>query len=182
PGTTRKRRKTCSIGTSFPRCGNLEQDGSRFHSRTPLISVSLAYRRDNYLFHGKSVEDQTDLIFGDYHDIQDWKTKALGQDEPMTDACQFDETDYNYVHRRWEARGWLYWYEHRKDGHTLVLCGDSTRTDPIDGGGEMVWQGRSGVTECGLTSFSPVRSVAATAYAASSFDFKNPRPVRADGG
>ncbi|WP_247319414.1 hypothetical protein, partial [Ralstonia pseudosolanacearum] len=30
------------IGTSFPRCGNLEQDGSRFHSRTPLISVSLA--------------------------------------------------------------------------------------------------------------------------------------------
>ncbi|MHA6855820.1 hypothetical protein ACQUK4_10895, partial [Ralstonia pseudosolanacearum] len=41
PGTTRKRRKTCSIGTSFPRCGNLEQDGSRFHSRTPLISVSL---------------------------------------------------------------------------------------------------------------------------------------------
>ncbi|WP_247364926.1 acetoacetate decarboxylase family protein, partial [Ralstonia pseudosolanacearum] len=29
------------IGTSFPRCGNLEQDGSRFHSRTPLISVSL---------------------------------------------------------------------------------------------------------------------------------------------
>ncbi|QUP55471.1 type VI secretion system tip protein VgrG [Ralstonia syzygii] len=140
----------------------------------------LAYRRDNYLFHGKSVEDQTDLIFGDYHDIQDWKTKALGQDEPMTDACQFDETDYNYVHRRWEARGWLYWYEHRKDGHTLVLCGDSTRTDPIDGGGEMIWQGKSGVTECGLTSFSPVRNVAATAYAASSFDFKNPRPVRAD--
>ncbi|CAJ0780759.1 Actin cross-linking toxin VgrG1 [Ralstonia mannitolilytica] len=139
----------------------------------------LRYRRDNYLFHGKSVEDQTDTIFGDY-DVQDWKTKALGDDAPMTDACQYDESDYNYLHRRWEAKGWLYWYEHRKDGHTLVLCGDSTQASPIDGDGQMVWQGKSGVTECGLTSFSAVRTVAPTAYAASSFDFKSPRPVRAD--
>ncbi|WP_231685939.1 hypothetical protein, partial [Ralstonia pseudosolanacearum] len=49
-GTTRKRRKTCSIGTSFPRCGNLEQDGSRFHSRTPLISVSLASAALSFAF------------------------------------------------------------------------------------------------------------------------------------
>ena len=139
----------------------------------------LRYRRDNYLFHGKSVEDQTDSIFGDY-DVQDWKTKALGDDAPMTDACQYDESDYNYLHRRWEAKGWLYWYEHRKDGHTLVLCGDSTQASPIDGDGQMVWQGNSGVTECGLTSFSAIRTVAPTAYAASSFDFKSPRPVRAD--
>ena len=139
----------------------------------------LRYRRDNYLFHGKSVEDQTDSIFGDY-DVQDWKTKALGDDAPMTDACQYDESDYNYLHRRWEAKGWLYWYEHRKDGHTLVLCGDSTQASPIDGDGQMVWQGKSGVTESGLTSFSAVRTVAPTAYAASSFDFKSPRPVRAD--
>lgn len=139
----------------------------------------LRYRRDNYLFHGKSVESQTDIIFGDY-DVQDWKTKALGDDAPMTDACQYDESDYNYLHRRWEANGWLYWYEHRKDGHTLVLCGDSTQASPIDGDGQMVWQGSSGVTESGLTSFSAVRTVATTAYAASSFDFKNPRPVRAD--
>ena len=31
------------------------------------------------------------------------------------------ESDYNYLHRRWEALGWHYWYEHREDGHTLVL-------------------------------------------------------------
>ncbi|MHA6844168.1 hypothetical protein ACQUJZ_24940, partial [Ralstonia pseudosolanacearum] len=48
-----KRRKTCSIGTSFPRCGNLEQDGSRFHSRTPLISVSLG--------DGSGISDKTKL-------------------------------------------------------------------------------------------------------------------------
>ncbi|AXV82001.1 type VI secretion system Vgr family protein [Ralstonia solanacearum] len=139
----------------------------------------LRYRRDNYLFHGKSVEDQTDIIFDDY-EVRDWKTKALGDDAPMTDACQYDESDYNYLHRRWEAKGWHYWYEHRKDGHTLVLCGDSTQSQPIDGEGQMAWQGKSGVTKCGVTSFSPVRTVAATAYAASSFDFKHPKPVFAE--
>ncbi|WP_232520342.1 type VI secretion system Vgr family protein [Ralstonia solanacearum] len=56
----------------------------------------LRYRRDNYLFHGKSVEDQTDIIFDDY-DVRDWKTKTLGDDPPMTEACQYDESDYNYL-------------------------------------------------------------------------------------
>lgn len=139
----------------------------------------LRYRRDSYLFHGKSVECQTDIIFDDYA-VRDWKVKALGDDPQMTDACQYEESDYNYVHRRWEALGWHYWYEHRKDGHTLMLCGDSTRAESIDGDGEMAWQGKSGVTECGLTSFSAVRTVAATAYAATSFDFKRPKPTFVD--
>jgi type VI secretion system secreted protein VgrG len=98
----------------------------------------------------------------------------------MTEACQFDETDYNYLHRRWEAKGWHYRYEHRKDGHTLILGGDTLLCNPIDGGGCMVWQGRSGVTDCGVIAFSPVRTVASTRYAASSFDFKNPRPSQVE--
>jgi type VI secretion system secreted protein VgrG len=32
----------------------------------------------------------------------------LGEDPPMTDACQWNESDYNYLHRRWEANGWHY--------------------------------------------------------------------------
>ncbi|MGD7248048.1 hypothetical protein ACQCRE_25360, partial [Ralstonia pseudosolanacearum] len=51
----RKRRKTCSIGTSFPRCGNLEQDGSRFHSRTPLISVSLVKDKPPEVWAAKTI-------------------------------------------------------------------------------------------------------------------------------
>ncbi|NQE49018.1 type VI secretion protein VgrG [Herbaspirillum rubrisubalbicans] len=139
----------------------------------------LRYRHDNYLFHGKTVQQQTTEIFNDY-DMRDWQCKGLQGDAPMTDACQFDESDYNYLHRRWEALGWHYWYEHRKDGHTLMLCGDSTQAEPIDGSGQMLWQGRSGVRDSGLHSFSSIRTVAATAYAASSFDFKSPRPIRAD--
>ena len=50
-------------------------------------------------------------------------------------------------------------------------------TDPVDGGESISWQGKSGVTERGIWQFSPLRTVASTQYAASSFDFKNPRPV-----
>ncbi len=139
----------------------------------------LRYRRDNYLFHGKSVEEQTSLIF-DQYPMQDWETRQLGPDEAMTDACMFDETQYNYLHRRWEAKGWHYWYEHRKDGHTLILCGDSSQAGPIDGKGQITWQGTSGVNECGIWNFAAIRTVATTHYSAASFDFKAPQPRLAE--
>ena len=139
----------------------------------------LRYRRDNYLFHGKTVEEQTALIF-DQYPMHDWEIKQLGPDEAMTDACMFDETQYNYLHRRWEAKGWYYWYEHRKDGHTLVLCGASSQAEPIDGKGQITWQGTSGVNECGLWNFAAIRTVASTQYSAASFDFKAPHPRLAE--
>lgn len=140
----------------------------------------LRYRQDNYLFHGKTVEEQTALIFGDYVHA-DWRVSDLGADPVMTDACQFGESDHNYLHRRWEALGWHYWYEHRKDGHTLVLSGDSTACVPIDGSGcEIAWQGDNGVRQVGMLNFAPVRQIASTQFAASSFDFKRPNPLNAE--
>ena len=139
----------------------------------------LRYRRNNKLFHGMSVEQQTSEIFAQ-HASSDWKITHLSGDSVMTDACQFDESDYNYLHRRWEALGWHYHYEHRADGHTLVLSADSTAAHPIDGTGEVQWVSDSGVVERGLKTLSPVRTVASTHYSTSSFDFKKPRPAIAD--
>jgi len=140
----------------------------------------LRYRKDNYLFHGKTLEEQTGLVFADYAQA-DWRVSDLGPDEAMTDACQFDESDHNYLHRRWEALGWHYWYEHRQDGHTLVLSGDSTACGPIDGSScDIEWQGDNGVRQVGMLNFAPVRQIASTQYAAASFDFKSPRPQLAD--
>lgn len=139
----------------------------------------LRYRRNNKLFHGMSVEQQTSEIFAQ-HASSDWKITHLSGDSVMTDACQFDESDYNYLHRRWEDLGWHYHFEHRADGHTLVLSADSTAAHPIDGTGEVQWVSDSGVVERGLKTLSPVRTVASTHYSTSSFDFKKPRPAIAD--
>ena len=141
----------------------------------------LAYLRlqhDNYLFHDKTLEQQTEDVFGDY-DLADWRVQLTGPDEPMTCACQFDETDYNYLHRRWEARGWHYHYEHRADGHTLVLGDNSTVAQPIDGpDDEVPWQAETGSKEeDGLRNWTPVRRIVQASVSMAAFDFKNPRPM-----
>jgi type VI secretion system secreted protein VgrG len=141
----------------------------------------LKLRRDNYLFHGKNVLEQTEDIFGDY-DIRDWATDIKGEVPPVTDACQYDESDYNYLHRRWEALGWHYWYEHREDGHTLVLSDSTLRAQPIDGASPGVpWQADTGsLDEDGISDWTPVRRIVPAKVAISSFNFKNPKPTHVD--
>lgn len=138
----------------------------------------LSLRKDNYLFHGKSLRDQADSIFADYSTLPDWDCRVQGEDAPMTDACQFDETDYNYLHRRWEAAGWHYWYEHGESGHKLILSDTSPDADVIDGGGEVRFQRHGGATEeDGIGQWSPVRSIAPASVALGGFNFKHPVPV-----
>ncbi len=156
------------------------EGGFAFYDMLLLPWLALArLRRDNRLFHGLSVEAQSDKVLSAYAE-RDWRCERLGEDPAMTDACQFDESDYNYLHRRWEALGWHYWYEHRRDGHTLVLSGDSTGAAAIEGGPEVPWQGEhhgSGVRRLGVQSLTPVRALSSTLYSAASFDFKTPRPL-----
>jgi type VI secretion system secreted protein VgrG len=57
----------------------------------------------------------------------------------MTDACQFGESDHNYLSWRWEAAGLLYLYEHGAAGHKLVLTDSSVDTEPIDSGAEIAF-------------------------------------------
>ena len=135
----------------------------------------LRHSRNSYHFNGMSVESQTDLILSRYR-MSAWRTVDLGPDEPMTDAFQYNESDYNYLHRRFEAKGWHYRYIHDADGHTLVLSGDSIRCKAIDGDGELIWQGSiSGLKQCGVQTFSPSQIVSASLYSATSFDFKKNR-------
>ena len=140
----------------------------------------LRLRRDNYLFHNMTVRDQTDDIFGDYP-VRKSELRISGADPVMTNACQYDESDYNYLHRRWEAKGWFYWYEHTATGHTLVLADDSIAAAPIDGRSDIPFQSAAGSQEDdGLAEWTPVRRLVPAFVALSSFDFKKPRPVRVD--
>ncbi len=141
----------------------------------------LRLRRDNYLFHGKNVLAQTEEIFADYDKVRDWESRITGDMPEVTDHCQWDESDYNYLHRRWEALGWHYWYEHTEKGHKLVLADDTMQAKPIDGLlPEVQWQADTGsLDEDGICDWTPVRRIAPTQVALAAFDFKKPRPVHA---
>ena len=135
----------------------------------------LSLRTNNYLFHNKSLREQTSLIFEEYGALPDWDWSVAGDETPMTDACQFSESDHNYLSRRWEAAGLLYAYEHRADGHTLVLTDNSTNAAPIDGDGEIQYQRHAGSREeDGIGEWSPARQLMPARVTVSTFDFKNP--------
>lgn len=138
----------------------------------------LALRKDNYLFHNATLYDQTHSIFGDYGAVADWDWRVKRPLAPMTDACQFDESDLNYLSRRWAAAGLYYWFEHGAGGHQLVVADDSTAAAPIDGELEVPYQRHGGaIEEDGIGEWSPVRQVVHGSVTVGSYDFKSARPA-----
>ncbi|WP_050808701.1 type VI secretion system Vgr family protein [Collimonas fungivorans] len=137
----------------------------------------LRLRQDNYIFHGKTLREQTESIFSDYGTHPDWDVRVRGEDVAMTDACQFNESDFNYLHRRWEAAGWSYWYEHTDKGHKLILTDDTTQAAAIDNGPEIRFQRHGGaIEEDGIGDWSPVRQIVPGSVSLAGFNFKSPVP------
>jgi len=140
----------------------------------------LSLRKDCFLFHNATLYEQTASIFRDYLAHPQWECHRHGEDRPMTDACQFNESDYNYLSRRWEAAGWYYAWEHTAGDHTLILGDDSTYAEPIDGI-DIAFQRESGALEDnGIGEWSPLRRIVSASTALSSFNFKSPRPVNVE--
>ncbi|MDN4038150.1 type VI secretion system Vgr family protein [Massilia sp. YIM B02443] len=138
----------------------------------------LGLRKDNYLFHHATLYDQTRSIMADYGALADWDWRVAGADRPMTDACQFDESDLNYLARRWAAAGLYYWFEHSARGHRLVLADDSISAAPIDGGADVPYQRHGGaIEEDGIGDWSPSRDLVHASVAVASYDFKSGRPL-----
>jgi type VI secretion system secreted protein VgrG len=161
---------------SFRRC---HSDGSItfYEARLGPWMKFLSLRKDNYVFHGKTLREQTESIFQDYGTYPQWEWWVTDDDPPMSDACQFDETDFNYLSRRWEAAGWYYWYEHDTDGHKLIVRSDSTQAPMIDGGATVRFHGEGGNTEeDAIDRWSPVRQIVPSSVALNSYNFKNPIP------
>lgn len=145
----------------------------------------LAYarlRRNNRVFHSQSLREQTETIFAGYGSLPAWEWKVAGEQPQLTMATQWDETDHNYLCRRWEAAGYSYWYEHTSKGHMLTVCDDTRISAPIDGESPGIRFHRAGgsIEENAIGDWSPVRRWASGKAAVSGFDFKNPRPVHAD--
>jgi type VI secretion system secreted protein VgrG len=141
-------------------------------------------RKDNVSFHGKSVREITELTFKHYRQA-DWHMHIFEEDPRLTVANQHNETDFNHLHRRWEALGLHYWYEHRFDGHTLMLSDKSVLAEPIDAtrhddADVIPFRDKSGALEDdGIREWTAVRRLGSGKTTLSSFDYKNPVAQRA---
>jgi len=145
----------------------------------------LAYarlRRNNRLFHAQSLQEQAETIFAGYGGLPAWEWEVAGEQPQFTMATQWDETDHNYLCRRWEAAGYSYSYQHSAEGHTLTVCDDTRAAAPIDGASPGIrFHGAGGsAEEDAITDWSAQRQWASGQTAVSGFDFKNPRPIHVD--
>jgi type VI secretion system secreted protein VgrG len=141
-------------------------------------------RKDNVSFHGKSVREITEQTFKHYRQA-DWHMHIYEEDQRLTCANQHNETDFNHLHRRWEARGLHYWYEHRLDGHTLILSDKSVLAEPIDATRHeapdvIPFSDKGGsLEEDGIREWTAVRRLGPGVTTLASFDYKNPVAQRA---
>jgi len=150
-----------------------------------VLKPWLAYarlRRNNRLFHAQNLNEQTETIFSGYGSLPVWEWTVAGEQPQLTMATQWDETDHNYLCRRWEEAGYSYWYEHTNEGHVLKICDDTRTSAPIDGASPGIRFQRAGgsTEENAIGDWSPLRQWASSKAAVSGFDFKNPRSVHAD--
>jgi hypothetical protein len=81
---------------SFRRC---HSDGGLtfYEARLGPWMKFLGLRKDNYLFHGQTLREQMESICRNYGVYPVWDWRVTADDPAMTDACQFDESDFNYV-------------------------------------------------------------------------------------
>ena len=135
----------------------------------------LTLRKNNRLFLQRSIGDQTAAIFQDYGVLPVWDWKVYQKDPPMTMACQFDEHDHNYVHRRWEHWGLFYWYEHTAAEHKLIVSDPVRPEQEIDGGSpEIAYQSEAGSQEAdGIAAWSVIEQATSTHIAEARANFKS---------
>jgi len=138
-------------------------------------------RKDSRSFHNKNVLKITEETLKHYSQAE-WDMKLTGDDPQLTVANQYNETDYNHLHRRWEALGLHYWYEHKADGHKLMISDNSSLAKPIDE--EAYWisfHDKGGSREDdGIHTWTAIRRLGSGKTTLSSFDYKNPRVQRVE--
>ena len=117
----------------------------------------LELRRDCATFQNMTLSEISERTFEHYLE-RDYRLLLTQEEANLTLAIQYNESDYNHLHRRWEAAGLHYWYEHREDGHTLMLSGDSTQGTQVDGIAAIEYQSEAGAMEAdGIRLWGPAR-------------------------
>jgi type VI secretion system secreted protein VgrG len=136
-------------------------------------------RKDCISHHYKSVREITEETLKHYRQA-DWRMLITGEDPRLTVANQYNETDYNHLHRRWEALGLHYWYEHSFGGHKLILSDASLLAEAVDATSHddadvIPFRDKNGAQEAdGIREWTAVRRLGSGKTTLVSFDYKNP--------
>lgn len=141
----------------------------------------LIYRNDCQVFQEMTLKQRSLQLFKNCH-FSDVMWDLRKEDPEITFSVQFNETDYNYLQRQWEKAGWIYWYEHRANGHTLHIIDQTQTCQGIKSiNNELVWRGSDAHNNLvGITSTASQSQLTFNNYSSSTFDFKSPDHLQSE--
>jgi type VI secretion system secreted protein VgrG len=130
---------------------------------------------DCRIFQKKTIPDIIQQIFKDLG-FTDYKLQLQGSFEPRDYCVQYRETDFNFVSRLMEQYGLLYFFEHEKDKHTLVIADDPSVHQPCPEQKDAKWdpQGSGALAEDVITSFQWEQILRPGKYAVTDYNFETP--------
>ncbi len=137
-----------------------------------LLSLST----DNRIFQNMSVTEIVESVLGEYPKVK--FKKQLKKSYPPREYCvQYGESDLAFVQRLMEHEGIFYFFEQEAEGHTLVLCDDSSRLAPGEGLEKIRWQPHlrnAFLTEIAMVGWVPLTSIRTGKYTHTDYDFEKP--------
>lgn len=130
---------------------------------------------DCRIFQKKTIPDIIEQIFKDLG-FTDYKLQLQGSFEPRDYCVQYRETDFNFVSRLMEQYGLLYFFEHEKGKHTLVIANDPSAHQPCPEQKEAKWeaQGSGALAEDVITSWQWEQTLRPGKYAVTDYNFETP--------
>ena len=140
----------------------------------PWFSM-LKNRFDTRIFQGNTVEEVVTQVFALCPAFSRHEFRLTKPQKRYTYITQYRETDFNFVQRLLEEEGMFYYFEHTAEGHTMIICDDSSMLQPLPEQPQIRFHTAS-VTETAdsITQWSGNRQLQAGKMAVQTFDYRQP--------
>jgi len=154
-----------------------------YHAQIVPWFSYLKQRVNSRIFQDQSVLEVIDTLFkGDYNGLANYEFRTSQTYRPETYIVQYDETDEHFVSRLMEKYGLFYYFEHKPNGHVMVISDDSRSSTfcppqlhhaEVEFNGGNRWHDRDSVT-----ALAAERNLQPTKVALNTFDFKSPNTLQ----
>ena len=95
--------------------------------------------KNSRVFQEKSVKDVITEVLDEYEIDADWKLEDASVYEKLDYCVQYNETDFDFMHRLLEEVGIYYFFEHEETSHKIVFIDSMAKHEPHPADTTLKW-------------------------------------------
>lgn len=167
-------RYTAGYVTRFASVGSDGGIASYTATIRPWFSM-LEHRVDTRIFQDATVAEVITEVFSEFSAFSQYEFRLSSPLKRYTYITQYRESDLAFVQRLLEAEGIFYYFEHNAEGHSMIICDDSTMLEPLPEQPQIRFHSAS-VTETSdsITEWSGNRQLQSGRITVQTFDYRQP--------